>query len=190
MSGFSNTTQSTSSGFPPASQGFLAWTFDPAIAYTTAQTFTPTVGVAYYEAMYLTAGTTVSNITTYLSSAGAGVANSWVGLYSATAQLGQSAVITTAWQSAGSVSVALSSPVVIPSTGVYYVAILVGTSTSTSPIFRVVGSSSGYTNQNLTATAGSLTLRSQTLGSSLAALPSSISGTPTGIANLFFVALS
>jgi hypothetical protein len=136
-------------------------------------------GIGFYSAAYLTAGTVISNVYINIATAGAGLSNCYVGLFNATTRVAVSAAISTAWQTTGPVSNAFAASYTIPTTGIYYVAILFGNGSTTAPILYSTPGTAGLVNINTSASAGTLaTTRMVSLGSGLTALPTSISGTP------------
>lgn len=90
-------------------------------------------GTAYFSAIVMRAGTVVTNITVSVSVAGAAVTLSKVGLFTtAGAQLAVSADQGTSWQTTGNKTIAMATPYVVPTSGVYYVA-AIAVFTSTAP---------------------------------------------------------
>ena len=178
----------------PSINNQIAWTMDP--VYVGVQTnLTSVVGIAQYLKIYLQAGMVLTNVCVYVNTAGVGIANSYIGLYNATTQLAVTSVITTAFQSAGFVQTPFATAYTIPTSGFYFIGVLIGNGSTTQPRFATSASynftNSSMLNAGLTPTSNTLTLRSSTLGTGLTALPSSISGTPTGTNSAtFWVALN
>ena len=172
----------------PSLQGFKAWTYD--IGMTSSTQTAVTVGRAYYNAVYLTVGTVVSSATVYINTAGVGLTSSYVGLYNATTRLAVSNAITTAWQTTGPVTTSFASSYTVTTSGIYWIAFVVGNASTTPPNFYYpLGTLQPGT--NLTAASNSLAgSRVAYLGSALTALPTSISGTPTNAAINWFMGLS
>ena len=82
-------------------------------------------GTVYYMAVALLAGEVVTNISVIVNTAGVTMTLSKVGLYdSAFTRLALSADQTTAWESTGVKTIALTSPYTVLTTGLYYVAIV------------------------------------------------------------------
>ena len=170
---------------------YLAWTNDPNLVLNTSVL---TIGTVYYSALYLPYTTSIANISVYVGTAGASLTNSYVGLYNATTQLGVSAAITTAWQSTGTKTHALTATSTGSLTnlapGIYWVAYLVGNGSTTSPaFFRSAGTTANFTNVGLTATLSNLTIRAATGGTAQTALPGSL-GLNAVVSQSFWAALS
>jgi hypothetical protein len=171
----------------PAMHGYVAWTNDPAI--TASQSTAQTPGVPNYQMVYLQQGQVISNITVVVVSGGTSISNSYLGLYNSTTQLAVTGAITTPFTSSGVVKTAFTSPYTVPSTGYYWVALLIGNGSTTGPRFAGPGvgnSTFNAGNAGLTAASGSLVLRYGILGSGQTALPSSISGTQTSSVSYVF----
>jgi hypothetical protein len=169
----------------PGMHGYLGWTNDPAV--TSLQSTAQQVGVPNYEMVYLQQGMVISNITVVVITGGTSIANSYLGLYNSTTQLAVTGAITTAFQSSGVVKTAFTSPYTIPTTGYYWVALLIGNASTTGPRFGGPGpTSTAVANVGLTATAGSLVLRYGILGGSQTTLPSTITGTQSATSSYTF----
>ena len=184
--GFQGATQ-TLYNLPATLSGFVAWTSD--LATNSATTTTPTKGIGYYAAIYLFAGQVLTNMVAYPSAVGTS-ATYYLGLYNSTTQLKTTAAIT---PSAAIQITALSGGAyTVPSSGIYFVACLVANGSTTSPTFTSTNFTANAPNGGWTAgTSGSLaTLRNQYVGSSLTALPASISGTPTAIGSIPWIAFT
>jgi hypothetical protein len=170
---------------------YIAWTNDPNLVLNNS---VQTIGTVYYSALYIPYTTNISNIGVYVATAGAGLTNSYVGLYTATTQIGVSAAITTAWQSTGLKTHALTATSAGSLTnvapGIYWVAWLVGNGSTTSPaFFRSAGTTANFTNVGLSATLSTLTIRAATGGTSQTALPGSI-GLNAVVSQSFWAAIS
>lgn len=82
-------------------------------------------GTGYYSAIALLQGETVSNITICVTTAGVAMTLSKLGLYTtAGGRLALSADQATAWESQGFKTAAMITPYVVPTSGVYYVAVI------------------------------------------------------------------
>jgi hypothetical protein len=158
--------------FRPSYNGFLAIGMDPAGA---ANAFTPSAGVVYLAATYFPAGGTISNITVgFRGTAGAGVANGFVGLYTLSGttatRVATSAAQTTAFQSAAPATIALSASYTFAGGADAYLlaAFLVGSATTVPQV--AAAQSSSPTNMGLSGAAqrGMSALTAQT------SLPASI----------------
>ena len=170
---------------------FKAWTNDPNLVVATS---VPVIGTVYYSAIYIPYTVDISNISIYVSSQGASLTSSYVGLYNATTQLGVSAAITTSWQSTGTKTHALTATsagsLTAVAPGIYWTAILVGNGSSTAPtLVRSAGLTANYTNVSLTATLSTLTVRAATGGTGQTALPGSL-GLNAVVSQSFWAALS
>ena len=165
---------------PPNLNAFKAWAADPAVVtLSSAPSSSMAKGIGFYSAAYLTAGTIISNVYINIATAGVGLSNCYVGLFNATTRVAVSAAISTAWQTTSVVTNAFAASYTIPTTGIYYVAILFGNGSTTAPILSSTPGTAGLFNINTSASAGTLAIsRMVSLGSGLTALPTSISGTP------------
>ena len=145
-------------------------------------------GVGQYVAVYLTAGTVISNAHMFITTSGS-AATGYMGLYNATTRVALTASFTmggTGWNKN-----AFTAPYTVPTTGVYWIAALCVTSSTTAP--QVTGIP--YFTPTLTTleppfTSGSLTTQAAALGSALSALPASISGTPSASTFIWLFGLS
>jgi hypothetical protein len=134
-------------------------------------------------------GDLISNITFVSGATPAGTpTNWWFALYSADATpvlLGQSAdQLTTAWGASTVKTLALATAVRIPSTGVYYAAVMVKATTVPTLAGRTV---------NLAVSAGSILsskVLSQTSGAALVATAPATIATPTTVATVPFCVLN
>jgi hypothetical protein len=170
---------------------YIAWTNDPNLVLNNS---VQTIGTVYYSALYIPYTTNISNISVYVATSGAGLTSSYVGLYTATTQIGVSAAITTAWQSTGLKTHALtatsSGSLTNVAPGIYWVAWLVGNGSTTSPaFFRSAGTTANFTNVGLSATLSTLTIRAATGGTGQTALPASI-GLNAVVSQSFWAAIS
>lgn len=142
------------SEWAPADHGFTAWAFDPAAASTTGTTLTS--GYIYMLGIVLRQAVTVTNLHALLGSAGSGLTSGQclAALYdSAGTRRGITADQSTAWTSAGSKTMALTSTYAAAA-GRYYVALLfVGTTSPTFACGSTLGAS--FTPGNAGLTAGS-----------------------------------
>lgn len=169
----------------PADNALAAAPFDPIHA---SQNGVMSAGVLYFAKVKVA----TTGVITYAhfparSPAGAGLVNTYAGIYTVDATtatlLAQTNDISTAAQGANDQKVALSSPTAsIPAGTTLLVAFLVGTAT-TAPTFRVGLIGSG--NNNLTATSP---YRFGTLGSGQTALPATfaLSSTASGAVSHWF----
>lgn len=166
-------------GWLPADHGLLACSVgDP---NTASQTFQPATGVPVYSRVKAATDLTVANVKLVVSQAGTGataLANCFVGVFnSAGTRIGVSANQNTNWATANEKTIAITvdagqSLAVVGGIGRWiWVALLVGTQSTTPVQFRSVASSSAITNFGLSA---SSPFRCGTLGSGLSALPTSI----------------
>ena len=170
---------------------FKAWTNDPNLVVATS---IPAIGTVYYSAIYIPYTVDISNISIFVSQQGASLTSSYVGLYNATTQLGVSAAITTAWQSTGTKTHALTATsagsLTAVAPGIYWTAILVGNGSSTAPtLVRSAGLTANFTNFSLTPTLSTLTVRAATGGTGQTALPGSL-GLNAVVSQSYWAALS
>jgi hypothetical protein len=175
----------------PNAQLLQFWTADPAL-FPTVLLF-PTVGTEIIHGVYLPAGATVSNLLTYVSTAGSGLSNCYMTVRdSSGALVAKTADLSTSFASTGLVTGALTGGPFTLTPGTYYVGILIGNGSTTAPKFV---DSSVFTNLlnagGTTPSLGSLGTgnRSLQIGSALTSPPATISGiTPVKQSNLFFIA--
>lgn len=94
-------------GTIPSDHNLIAWTYDPAVAFNSY--VLTTTGTAYVARLYVREAAAITKIAAYVATAGAGLANSYVALYQNGSLLVQSADQSTAWQSAGSKVITVTS---------------------------------------------------------------------------------
>lgn len=172
----------------PSESGIAAAPFDPVLAINNGLM---SAGILYFSKVKVA----TTGVITYAhfmgrSPAGAGLVNTYVGIYTVDATtatlLAQTNDVSTAAQGANDQKVALSSPTTSITAGTtLLVAFLVGTAT-TAPTLRVGNAGGG--NHNLTATSP---FRYGTYGTGLSALPATfaLSATSSG-ANFTWLGLS
>jgi hypothetical protein len=165
---------------PPNLNAFKAWAADPAVVtLSSAPSSSMAKGISFYSAAYLTAGTVISNVYINIATAGVGLSNCYVGLFNATTRVAVSAAISTAWQTTGAVSNAFTASYTIPTTGIYYVAILFGNGSTTAPILSSTPGTAALFNINTSTSSATLgTSRMASFGSGLTALPTFFSSAP------------
>lgn len=130
-------------------------------------------GTVYYMSVPLRAGMVVTDISLIVSSGGNGTSTSKVGLYtSALAKVAASDDQGSAWDTTGFYTIALADAYTVPTSGLYYVAILAKTATTMPTMYRASasntfamvaltgkakswGSQTGQTDLPTTATIGS-----------------------------------
>ena len=171
----------------PQQNGYKAWAFDPNFGdLATTSQFQPTVGTIYYQMIVIPQAFTLANIDFYIQTAGSSPANCYLGIYSAAGtQLAVSAnIATTIGTNTGKITCPISYTFTTP--GIYWIAILVGTSTTTAPKLASTQSSattapSALFNINLANGSGTLATRQATGATSVAVLPAPLTGTPTAV---------
>jgi hypothetical protein len=157
-----------SSSMPPSANGLLGWTYDAAAA---VNNITLTAGNVFLAKIWINRPGTVTNLATRtVNASGAGLTNSYMGLYDASGnRLGVTADLSASWMAAtGNRIHPLTSSATISAPGWYYVAWLMGALT-TSPGFS---RSSGIDIQNINLSASAY--RSASYSSGLTALPATI----------------
>jgi len=136
----------------------------------------------YLSGITLGTAATITNLTVYVNTAGSGLAGCRLGLYNqAGTLLAQTADLSTAFQSNGKVTASLASAY-SAAAGVYYVALLIGNSSTTAPNMYALGiTPASYFNMGATVASGTLAgnARALTYSSGLTSLPTTISSTPT-----------
>jgi hypothetical protein len=142
------------------------WTIHPDQAGSSTALIAGVINLVRFRAFE---ADTINNILMRCNTAGATVANGFLGIYNmAGSRLGQTAAITTAWQSTGEKDIALSAGVSVAADTDYVFAILVG-SAGTLPQFAR-GSLSNLVNFGIALP----NFRVATFGSGLTALPATI----------------
>lgn len=92
-------------------------------------------GTVYYMAVYLFAGETLTTAHLFVTTAGTTVTLGKVGLYAADGtRLALSANQTAAWEATGLKSIAFGTPYVVPTSGIYYLAVVTKASVLTPQI--------------------------------------------------------
>jgi hypothetical protein len=168
-----------------------AWTFDPS-TYSSNTVFGPTLGVGYYQAVYLTAGTVITNFLWPVATS-AGTTTLYYGLYNSTGMVSNGATLINGSYSSSSATpnttavLAFATTYTVPTSGQYWIGILCVGGTTLN-FWRNIPTT-GLTNLNSGPVANTLTMRASTLGSGLTALPTSISGTPTSTTQVFLLGL-
>lgn len=99
----------------------------------------PTGGTVYLTSVGLMAGDVITNLLTVVGAGGTGVNLSKLGLYSSSFNLlAKTADQGTSWNTQGCKTCALTAPYTVPTTGLYYIALIVNTATSLPFMDRVV----------------------------------------------------
>lgn len=157
----------------PGLQNMLSWNYDPQIV---SGGNTLVLGTVYCHRIWLAAGDTIVGLGTNATVAGATLSYARAGLYSpAGVQLGISVDQSVNWTSTGFKSNTLTSSVVIPTSGYYYIALL-NTGTTGAQMGSTPGVQSVYNGNTSGAT-----LRHATVAAGQTALPASF--TPSGNAS-------
>ena len=162
---------------------------------------TPTKGVAYATRIHNTTAATVSTIGFISSTVGAGIANSYVSLYSAAgAVLGYGALPSLVANTYQTVTLTAVGSLSLTADTDYFIVIQIGTSTTTSPSFYASGDGGGsgaplfsaaLMNFNTTPAANTLTGRCSSWGTTLNTIPAAVTGfTPAFTLNNFFATLN
>lgn len=152
----------------PADNLLIACDGDPMLAV--GSLLLPTAGVVYVRKMRMAETKAITNVQTVVTGAGSGLSNAYAAVFDVTGatQLGVTADQSTALQSTGTKTMALSSPTAVQKAGTWvYVAVVIG-AWSTAPTFAAF--SSGRISLNLSTS----NLRWGSVGSGLTAMPSSI----------------
>jgi hypothetical protein len=164
-------------------QGWSAWVFDP-ISYISTSSITK--GNTAFVGIYSPTAITANSISFWVSTAASSPSGCYVGIYNAAGTLLASSAdfSSTLSTNTGLITVSLSSPYSMAANTVYYIALLIGNSTTTAPTLIVTGGATGVAFRNVGATApGANSLsggnRAMALGSGLTALQSPVSGTPS-----------
>ena len=179
----------TNSFWKPSQQNLIAANLDPMEA---TGTFTPTIGTTYFFGIWIGTSGTITNVLYAVSTAGTGLTNSYLGLYTAAGvQVAVTPAITTTWQTAGVYTTALSSTYNLTTPGLYYIGLLVGNGSTTTPTFQGLGSNA-LANIAATFTANTFAggARGITGLTAQTTLPAPFSGTPTIRSSLAWFGLS
>lgn len=167
----------------PRHYGLLAWSNSPHPCANPAVTGTTSMWVSK---VFVPETITASNVVTYVTTAGSGVTSAYMGVYdSSGALLGQTAQQSTAFNSTGTKSIALASPVTITGgPGVYVYVAFCCTAATTAPTLT---RPSGTTFQNV-----NLSPADYVGGSTPGTNPLASSFTPSSLGNQppFWMALS
>jgi hypothetical protein len=132
---------------------------------------------------------TLTGVKFLIGTQGSSVTAGNIGLYNSTtrlAQVGTTAGLTAFQSAAGSITAAFTSTYSVTTPGVYWIGFYV-TATTTPALLRHAGTSAFSTNANIGGVANTLTYRSSTLGTG--SLPTTISGTPTSDALMFYMSV-
>ena len=155
----------------------LAWTVDPINAGAASG---PTSNRTYWEAIYIPYAMTVTGVVFNISTVGASITSSSIGLYNSSGtRLVQQSNANAAFGSAltGTVTVAFSTTYAVATAGVYWIGFHVA-ATTTPTLIRAQSGNAAAVNMNINATAGTLNFRSGYSGTG--AIPASFpAGTPT-----------
>jgi hypothetical protein len=158
--------------FPASGEGYLAWSFDPAVVDGTSAL---SLATPSFQEIYLTAGTAI-NYVDFQAAVGYTGGTSYVAIYSATSSyvFGSLATVVVGYNS-------VATPFTVPSSGFYWIAIQTGASLYTSQASGFSGSyNPGYVPVANTLAGGrSVTVAGQSLNTN-------ISGTPANAATLWF----
>lgn len=141
----------------PEDYGYLGWTADPLTGTTT---FTLTAGTLYFARVKMTKSSAITNVVLPLSAAGTGLTGGWVAVHAIDGTLlGQSGDQSGSWGSAGTKTVALTTPTAAVPAGTTVLVAMLATGT-TGPAIRSavaaaalnvgIPATSGYRNGTLT----------------------------------------
>ena len=179
----------TTPWWKPSQQNLIAANLDPMQA---TGFLTPTVGTTYFFGVWIGTSGTITNVLYRVSTAGSGLTNSYLGLYTAAGvQVAVTPAITTTWQTNGLYTTAFSSTYNLTTPGLYYIGLLVGNGSTTAPLFQGL-SNNALANIAATFTAntfagGARGITGLTLQTTL---PAPFNGTPTGSLALPWLGLS
>lgn len=150
-----------------ADQGLMGWSYDPAGVQANSTGYT--AGVLQLIRVVPDSGGTVASVVISVATAGVNLTNSFAGLYNASGtRLSGSATQSTAWQSSGVKTVALTTPQVVSAGTTYYVGVLVGSADTVPALHLAVFSGAAMAGE------AAAPYRWMTSGSSLTALPASV----------------
>ena len=172
----------------PSQQNMIAANMDMLQA---TGSFAPVQGTTYFFAVWIGTAATITNILYRVSTAGTGLTNSYLGLYTAAGvQVAVTPAITTTWQTAGIYTTAFSSTYNLTTPGLYYIGFLVGNGSTSPPSFQ--GASTVLINVAATFTANTFAggARGITGLTAQTTLPAPYSGTPTGSGSIPWLGLS
>jgi len=115
-----------------APSGFLAESINRSICTETNNAVPTLTGTLFMQAIWLTAGQTVSNISWHSATTAASVPTHWMfGLYSAARALLATSTdqLTTAWAATTMKTLAMTVPYLVPTTGIYYIGMFMAATT-------------------------------------------------------------
>ena len=147
---------------------------------TASMTISGQKGVVYFNQFNLTSPATLTNISILFQAIGSGLSGVYMGVYTqAGALVATTADISSALTTIGMTTAAFTTPY-SASAGIYYAAILIGNSTTTSPTFWYNNAQPTLVNAGGTVSANTFAggTRCMQFGNTLTALPSLFSGTP------------
>lgn len=165
--------QITRNGSVPAANGYLVWAFDPADAGSAKA---PTAGVVHLAKFLTHYAFTVNTVDIWLNTAGTGatsLANCFIGIYdSGGTRRFVSSDQSTVWNSGGgsAKSVTVSGGYQVAANDYIYVAVLIGTQSTTAASFNAKSVTQATTAMNLSAAA----YRTATQLSGQTSLPSTL----------------
>jgi hypothetical protein len=144
-SGGSSTPDASTGSLPPSYYytNVSYQSIDPFLIMTYAASgntpyFNPGRQYVYFQGVYLPSGVTINYLTFYSQTA-TSAATMYMGIYNSTTRLAVTAAITTAFQTAQVVSTPFAASYTVPTTGYYWIALLIGNGSTTAP--RMNGSS-------------------------------------------------
>ena len=165
--------------------GFIAQSFDVA-AGPAPTSKALTAGTCYFTAVYLIAGQVLNKYNFYCQAASAG--QTYVGLYTSSGLIsGTSVSNSSGFGSTGLNSFSLASPYTVPTTGVYWVALIAqGAPTVSANAYNTAAGVNWPTSTNPSGTLTGVRFGTQ----SQSTLPATISGTVTLAAQIIAVGLN
>ena len=195
-----STTPDSAIGSLPASywvSGAYAQTLDPNLAAQVAASgsvvpsYQLSKGTIYSTAVYLQAGQVVSKLSMYVAAAGSS-ATCYLGLYSATTQLGVTASFTA--NTTGFKTQSLTSAYTVPTSGIYFITVLCINTSSTAPTIysaSFLGAQGTYSGFGPATASGNWTAYSSSISGTATTLPSTVpASTPSLGAVCFWFAVS
>ena len=165
-----------------ATNQLIAWNFDPAM---TNNPYPPGTGKCLAVRCYVDSPASVGHFYTYVITAGSGLANCYIGLYSvAGSLLAQTADISTSLQATGNIVAPISGAAYagLTKNQEIYLCLLIGS--GTSPNFTSASPTAGVANLGLSSN-----YRWQTGGTALTALPATFPTMGAGGAEPPFLAI-
>lgn len=138
-----------SPAFPASLSGYKTWTIDPALSIT--NNTLPSQRVHYYR-VQVPETFTASNLVTFFATGGTTVTAGYMGIYdSSLAKIAETVSQTTAWESSGTKSVAITPTEITGGPGVFIYLAIVAVASTGPTMLRQGGGTAALVNTGLTS---------------------------------------